>query len=364
MGHKGNERMEAIKVKRLLVFGCGEMGKRVYKYVSKTRNRVLCYIDNDPQKWGRGIYGKKIISPDQIAELEYEYILIASVYWKEMRQQLLELGVDVKKIRCPLAPMSLERFKREYGEIYNICGKLRFYYDKWYSAEQFRPDFMGIFVNPYFFSRKMLYECIKKYSHYMSGKCMDFGCGTSPYKKLLPVKEYVGVEIETDNKKPDIVYYDGYTLPFEDEKFDSIISSEVFEHVFNIEDIVLELNRVLKPEGIMLLTVPFAYPKHCEPYDYKRYTMEGLKDLLKNAGFEFMESETSSGYWECVAQFQNVYWSEVVRPQTALGKSLKKIKMACNNFKGIVMNFALPHSDKLYLDNVVVVRKSRREIVG
>lgn len=253
--------------------------------------------------------------------------------------------------------MKMKRFRREYSEIYNFLGKIKFYYDKWYLAEQFHPDAVGVFVNPYYFSRKMLYDNVKRYACYVNGRCMDFGCGISPYKNLLTVDEYIGVEIEAEDKRPGIIYYDGYKLPFADGSFDSIISSEVFEHVFNIEDIVLELNRVLRPGGIMLLTIPFAYPRHCEPHDYRRWTLEGVKVLLGNSGFELVEGRISSSYWECIAQFQNVYWAEEVKVRTRLGKMVRNGILIINNVSGIFRQVFLPQSDKLYLDNVVVVRK-------
>lgn len=342
---------------RLLVFGCGEIAKKTHRYINKSKNRVHYYIDNNAQKVGGKYLGREVISPESVAAVEYDYILLTSIYWRDMRRQLLELGVEAKRIKCPLAPMKLGKFKKDYREIYNMFGKLSFYYDRWYQAEQFHPDFMGTFVNPYFWARKMLYETVKKYAHYMSGICLDFGCGTSPYRKLLAVDEYVGVEIESEDKRQGITYYDGYTLPFKEEKFDSIFSSQVFEHIFNIEDIVMELNRVLKPGGVMLLTVPFAYPKHCEPYDYKRYTQAGIENLLKNAGFEMVVSERTSGYWECIAQFKNVYWEEEVRVRTGFGKVLKNVILVYNNLEGVVKRLVLPYSDKLYLDNVIVVKK-------
>lgn len=303
--------------------------------------------------------GKPVIAPIEILSLEYDYILLASVYWKEMRRQLLEIGVEAKRIKCPLAPIRMKHFYREYSEIYNIWGKMNFYYGRWHLAEQYHPDAVGVLVNPYYFSRKMLYDSVKRYSSYMTGSCMDFGCGISPYKKLLAVDEYIGVEIETEDKKPGIIYYDGYKLPFEDGRFDCIISSEVFEHVFNIEDIIVELNRILKPGGMMLLTIPFAYPRHCEPYDYRRWTLEGVKILLENAGFELVEGRTSSGYWECIAQFRNVYWAEEVKVRTCVGRVIRKAALILNNVAGVVNHFLLPHSDKLYLDNVVVAKKVR-----
>ena len=290
--------------------------------------------------------------------LKYDYIFVASCYWKQIREQLLALGVDKNKIRCPLAPVRIERFKKEYGEIYNIWGKINFYCKKWYLAEQFHPDWLGILVNPYFFSRKKLYEDIVRYSSCLYGTCMDFGCGTQPYKGLLHVDEYIGVEIETDDKREGIIYYDGHRLPFADERFDSIISSEVFEHIDNVEEILAELYRVLKDGGVMLLTVPFVYPKHCWPFDYKRYTTQGLKSLVANAGFECTECIASSSYWECIAQLKNVYWEEEVQTKTVGGFLAKRLLTVFNNLNGVLADKALPYSDKLYLDNVIIVKKS------
>lgn len=341
----------------LLMFGAGNKAKEVTRYINKKKNTILYYIDNDSEKQGKKLFGKKIISPYDILTLQYDYVLIASIYWREISEQLISLGIEKKKIKCPLAHMRISRFRTDYEDIYNIFGKFRLYYDKWHFKQQFHPSWEGIFVNPYFLSRKKLYEDVEEYAHYMTGKCMDFGCGIQPYRKMLSAEEYVGVEIETDIKMKGIVYYDGHTLPFKDEEFDSIISSEVFEHIGNIEEIVCELNRVLKTGGFMLITVPFVYPRHCWPFDFKRYTSEGLKKLLNDAGFECVDYKTSSNYQECIAQLKNVYWAEEIKPKTTIGNLIKSIIMIINNLYGFLAGKIMPYSDKIYLDNVIVVVK-------
>ena len=70
---------------------------------------------------------------------------------------------------------------------------------------------------------------------------MDFGCGSKPYKSLFNVNEYVGVDYHGQghshvNEQID-VFYDGVLLPFPDNYFDSVFSTEVFEHVFNLENL-------------------------------------------------------------------------------------------------------------------------------
>lgn len=50
---------------------------------------------------------------------------------------------------------------------------------------------------------------------------------------------------------------------------------------FHIQEIVKELNRVLKENGEMLITVPFVWNEHEIPYDFGRYTSFGIIDLLQ-----------------------------------------------------------------------------------
>ena len=54
---------------------------------------------------------------------------------------------------------------------------------------------------------------------------------------------------------------DATRLPFQNETFDRIIASEVLEHIYNDEDALSELFRVLKPQGILAITVPSYFPE-------------------------------------------------------------------------------------------------------
>ena len=113
-----------------------------------------------------------------------------------------------------------------------------------YHNELFHPTFLSLFINPLYFLRKGLLHGIRSYSQYMEGVMLDFGCGSKPYRKLFTVTEYIGLDIETNghshkNEQID-VFYDGGKIPFDDNSFDSIFSSEVFEHVFNLEEILVE----------------------------------------------------------------------------------------------------------------------------
>ena len=150
--------------------------------------------------------------------------------------------------------------------------------------EHLNPGFLGIFINPYYFARKALLRHIKALSGNIKGDTLDIGCGQRPYEKLfLGTKSYIGLEIDSPenkrNKKAD-VFYDCKALPFENDSFDSVVTFEVFEHVFNPDEFLSEIYRVLKNGGFLLMSVPFIWDEHEQPFDFARYSSFGLKFLL------------------------------------------------------------------------------------
>jgi SAM-dependent methyltransferase len=84
-------------------------------------------------------------------------------------------------------------------------------------------------------------------------------------------------------------------LPFASRTFDTVLATEVLEHVENVERAASELFRVLQPGGHALITVPYLYPTHEAPYDFRRFTHFGLADLLKRHGFEVLSLQAKGG---------------------------------------------------------------------
>lgn len=220
-------------------------------------------------------------------------------------------------------------------------------------------------TNPHYFVRKNLYRNIKLLAGELNGDLLDFGCGAKPYKVLFSkCNSYVGLDIQTsghshENEFVD-VFYDGKTIPFEDGTFDSVFSSEVFEHVFNIDEVLDELERVLKPNGQMLITCPFVWYEHEIPYDFGRYCSYGLSDLLNRHGFEIVKIEKSCSYIETVYQLKieyriRAFTSRVRNP--IIRFFLQIVLITPLIIRGLILNCILPKDYGLYGDNVVLCKK-------
>ena len=230
-----------------------------------------------------------------------------------------------------------------------------------YTKEQFNPKILGLFINPFYFARKGLYQNVSKLITNLNGKLLDVGCGTKPYENICNVDEYIGLEIDDEGNRQHNyadVFYDGKTIPFEDKSFDSILSNQVFEHVFNPNQFLKEINRVTKVGGKFLITVPFVWDEHEQPYDYARYSSFGLKHILAENGFEIIEHRKSNNGIEVIFQLINDYLYKVIMTENAYFNLLIIILlMAPINMAGLILSKLLPRNNDLYLDNIVLAKK-------
>jgi len=231
-----------------------------------------------------------------------------------------------------------------------------------YRKEEFNPGVVGIFTNPFYFVRKGLYDGIRKESVALEGILLDFGCGRKPYKELFPVSQYVGVdhmgEGHDHTDEPIDVYYDGTTLPFSEQTFDSVFSSEVLEHLFNLDEILDEINRVLKPKGRLLITVPFVWDEHEIPHDFARYTSFGLIHLLTEHGFKVISLEKTTTYVEAVVQMWNAYVAQTILPRNRFLKvALTPILISPITLIGMLLSRILPANKDFYCNSVLLAER-------
>lgn len=237
-----------------------------------------------------------------------------------------------------------------------------FYFRKCYIREQFFPGILGLLINPFYFARKGLAKHVTDLAVNITGKTLDIGCGTKPYAHLCQSNEYVGLEIDTPqnrvNKNADY-FYDGNHFPFDDASFDSVVANEVFEHVFNPDQFLGEMLRILKPQGLVLLTMPFVWDEHEQPYDYARYSSFGIKSLLEKHGFEIVEQRKSMDDIRVIFQLLNTYiYKKTVTKNALLNVLITLVFMAPFNIVGELLSMITPRNPDLYLDNIVLAKKA------
>jgi SAM-dependent methyltransferase len=123
------------------------------------------------------------------------------------------------------------------------------------------------------------------------GVVLDVGCGAQVYRCLLPAQSvYLGIDTSDAEsrfgyKMPDTHYFDGAGWGVEAGAFDTVLCTEVLEHVQDPAAFLDQAHACLRPEGRLILTVPFAARWHFIPHDYWRFTPAGLALLLNRAGF-------------------------------------------------------------------------------
>ena len=125
-----------------------------------------------------------------------------------------------------------------------------------------------------------------RWKHKVKGKILEIGGGRNEKYN----KNSIILDIDP-NLNPDILA-SGYNLPFKDNVFDTIISTEVLEHLENPQIFVNEIYRVLKHNGAFFLTTRFIYEIHGE-IDYFRFTKLSLRTLFNKFGIVDIEEQGS-----------------------------------------------------------------------
>ena len=153
-----------------------------------------------------------------------------------------------------------------------------------------------------------------------TGRVLDVGAGESPWRDLMPRATYVGLDTSRSDafgmrRRPDLVYYDGGRLPFDDDEFDHLLCVEVLEHIAEPLAFLVDLERVLRPGGTLLLTVPWSARAHHIPNDYYRFTRHALERLLTSAGFGHVSIEERGNDFAAIANKIVVRWVSWIRPR-------------------------------------------------
>jgi len=205
-------------------------------------------------------------------------------------------------------------------------------------------------------------------SKHARGRLLDLGCGAKPYQTLFApfVESHFGVDFgETaelhygEKTKADLLI-DGTDTKLPAGSFDTLLSTQVLEHVYDTKAFVRECHRLLAPGGKAILTVPFLWQTHAEPNDFYRFTRYSLRKLFEEQGFQVLELSPVGGAYAALLQTRLVSVecrAIESRPRAALRKVCNFFLIPVLNWKGLHLD-RLFWNDKLCLNYLLVAVKN------
>jgi SAM-dependent methyltransferase len=138
------------------------------------------------------------------------------------------------------------------------------------------------------------------------GAVLDLGCGRAPlfgvyreFAETITCVDWANSPHEV--RHADVLCDLNEPMPLPDASFDTIICSDVMEHLYRPQQAMLEIRRLLRPGGKLLMNVPFLYWIHEQPHDFHRYTQFALERMVGDSGLDLVEIQELGGAPEVLA---------------------------------------------------------------
>lgn len=133
---------------------------------------------------------------------------------------------------------------------------------------------------------------IDKYIKGHNRSLLDFGCGECPYKPIIAphVKSYIGADITLNEHAQLLINPETGHIDVGDNHFDTLLSTQVLEHVISPTNYLREAHRVLQQDGLLILSTHGYWMYHPDPTDFWRWTRDGLEKIIRDEGFEIVET--------------------------------------------------------------------------
>jgi SAM-dependent methyltransferase len=188
---------------------------------------------------------------------------------------------------------------------------------------------------------------------YVRGMVLNAGCGSRDISGFL--KQHGADSVEACDLKssiPGAIIADLTDIPRENDRYDTIVCNAVLEHVQFPDQVMQELRRVLKPDGLLLLCIPFMQPYHPAP-DYRRYSREGMLELARIHGFEAIEIFPVHTLAQTITW---IWWSYLDEKEKRLQKALLWVPFYLWGKFSQQTDFTLRHQSNSY--QMVLRKKS------
>ncbi|HYC90133.1 MAG TPA: class I SAM-dependent methyltransferase [Thermoanaerobaculia bacterium] len=191
---------------------------------------------------------------------------------------------------------------------------------------------------------------------------LDAGCGEQPLRRRIEAAgaHYLGVDVSQNRRGSVDLVASLVSIPREDASVDTIVCTEVLEHVPDTAAAFSEMARLVRGGGVILITTPFAYPLHEEPHDYVRLTARAIEALAARNGLRVREVHALGNEVEVLALTFCNLMSNILAPLPfALRAAAALVRLPLNvavNLIALALA-ALPLPRKSYLTTAAVLTK-------
>lgn len=212
---------------------------------------------------------------------------------------------------------------------------------KWTGRQTYETDLVNprITYESFLFYRSLSKELKKSLAH-AKGILLDIGAGKAPYRRLFEprVKKYITLDFFDNKEKPDIIA-PATRIPLKKGTVDTVLCTQVLEHLPDPIKAVSEMHRVLKRGGWCIASTHMAMVLHGEPHDYFRFTKYALKDVVFKRFSEVRVIENGGSIY-CLGQF--FAWAFNEQLPAVLSKPLI-----------LLLNVFVPMLDRMFFSTVL-----------
>ena len=229
-------------------------------------------------------------------------------------------------------------------------------------------------ADPKYLLRRSKRMIIQTYAErYSKGRLIDLGCGTASFKRFFNghVRDYIRFDYPTTKLSMGYgetnldIAGDVRAIPLKANCMDSALLLDVLEHVFEVEAVLEDISRILKPGGTLLLTTPFIYPVHGKPYDFHRFSFYALENHLARYNLRIIERAVMGGYGTVLATLVNLFimrafWGHrgLLHIAGLILRPILLLAIVAINGLGRILDIATARRPTwVYLENAVICEK-------